>query len=111
MASRRPPTSRTLRGPATAARRSSRSRRRYCPVHRRDHWRPTRGSVHGLTQAELAERAGLTQAEVSRIEGSDTVPTLPLPAKLAEALDAALNPALDDSGTRVTFTAHRQDVA
>lgn len=39
------------------------------------------------------------------------MPTLPLPAKLAEALDAALNPALDDSGTRVTFTAHRQDVA
>lgn len=42
----------------------------------------------GLTQNELAERAGLTQAKISRIEGSDTVPTLPLLAKLAQALDA-----------------------
>ncbi|MFQ6325623.1 helix-turn-helix domain-containing protein [Nocardia sp. CWNU-33] len=32
----------------------------------------------GLTQAELAARAGLTQAKISRIEGSDAVPTLPL---------------------------------
>ncbi|MBF6218382.1 helix-turn-helix domain-containing protein [Nocardia abscessus] len=30
-----------------------------------------------LTQADLAEHAGLTQAKISRIEGSDTVPTLP----------------------------------
>lgn len=29
----------------------------------------------GLTRAEPAARAGLTQAKVSRIEGSDTVPT------------------------------------
>ncbi|WP_414720699.1 helix-turn-helix transcriptional regulator [Streptomyces sp.] len=63
----------------------------------------------GLTQAELAERAGLTQAKVSRIEGSGTVPTLPLLAKLAKALDATLNIALDGGDTRVTFTAHRQD--
>ncbi|MDP4509226.1 helix-turn-helix domain-containing protein [Nonomuraea turcica] len=28
----------------------------------------------GLTQAELADRAGLSQAKISRIEGSDTVP-------------------------------------
>ncbi|AYF78113.1 XRE family transcriptional regulator [Nocardia yunnanensis] len=59
----------------------------------------------GLTQAELAERAGLTQAKVSRIEGSDTVPTLPLLAKLAEALDATLNIALDTEN-RVNFTSH-----
>jgi DNA-binding XRE family transcriptional regulator len=65
----------------------------------------------GLTQAELAERAGLTQAKVSRIEGSDTVPTLPLLARLAKALDATLNIALDDCETHVTFTAHRQDAA
>jgi len=44
-----------------------------------------------LTQSELAARAGLTQAMISRIEGSDTVPTLPLLAKLARALDASLN--------------------
>ncbi|MFE8952273.1 helix-turn-helix domain-containing protein [Streptomyces althioticus] len=60
----------------------------------------------GLTQTELADRAGLTQAKITRIEGSDTVPTLPLLAKLATALDATLNIALDDDDTRVTFTAH-----
>jgi DNA-binding XRE family transcriptional regulator len=65
----------------------------------------------GLTQAELADRAGLTQAKISRIEGSDTVPTLPLLAKLARALDASLNIALDDGDTQVTFTAHTADVA
>jgi DNA-binding XRE family transcriptional regulator len=46
----------------------------------------------GLTQTELAARAGLTQAKVSRVEGSDTVPTLPLLAKLAKALPAAARP-------------------
>jgi DNA-binding XRE family transcriptional regulator len=64
-----------------------------------------------LTQSELASRAGLTQAKISRIEGSDTVPTLPLLAKLAKALDASLNIALDDDDTRVTFIAHRTDAA
>ncbi|MGY2006386.1 helix-turn-helix domain-containing protein [Nocardia gipuzkoensis] len=56
----------------------------------------------GLTQADLAERAGLTQAKISRIEGPDTMPTLPLLAKLAEALDATL----DADDTRVNFTSH-----
>ncbi|WP_378740244.1 helix-turn-helix domain-containing protein [Nocardia brasiliensis] len=65
----------------------------------------------GLTQAELAERAGLTQAKISRIEGSDTVPTLPLLAKLADALDATLNIALDAEDTRVNFTSHHTDAA
>lgn len=65
----------------------------------------------GLTQAALAERAGLTQAKISRIEGSDTVPTLPLLAKLARALDASLNIALDDDSAAVTFTAHHSDAA
>lgn len=60
----------------------------------------------GLAQAELAERAGLTQAKISRIEGSDTVPTLPLLAKLADALDVTLNIALDTENTRVNFTSH-----
>ncbi|WP_432117107.1 helix-turn-helix domain-containing protein [Streptomyces sp. bgisy032] len=65
----------------------------------------------GLTQTELAERSGLTQAKISRIEGSDTIPTLPLLAKLAKALDATLNIALDSDDTRVTFTAHHTDAA
>ena len=36
----------------------------------------------GLSQAELAERAGMTQPQVSRMEGGDTVPTLPLLRRL-----------------------------
>ncbi|MEU4342314.1 helix-turn-helix transcriptional regulator [Nocardia sp. NPDC023852] len=65
----------------------------------------------GLTQADLAERAGLSQAKISRIEGSDTVPTLPLLAKLADALDATLNIALDVDDTHVSFVSHRTDAA
>jgi ribosome-binding protein aMBF1 (putative translation factor) len=64
-----------------------------------------------LTQNELATRAGLTQAKISRIEGSDSVPTLPLLAKLAKALDASLNIALDDDDARVTLTLHRTNPA
>lgn len=70
-----------------------------------------RRSELGLTQAELAERAGLTQAKVSRIEGSDTVPTLPLLTKLARALDASLNIALDADHAQVTFTSHGSNAA
>jgi len=65
----------------------------------------------GLTQTDLAERAGLTQAKISRIEGSDTMPTLPLLAKLADALEATLNIALDADDTRVNFTSHHTDAA
>ncbi|MBF6341827.1 helix-turn-helix domain-containing protein [Nocardia abscessus] len=65
----------------------------------------------GLTQAGLVVSAGLTQAKISRIEGSDTVPTLPLLAKLADALDATLNIALDADETRVNFTSHHTDAA
>ncbi|MBF6214505.1 helix-turn-helix transcriptional regulator [Nocardia puris] len=62
----------------------------------------------GLTQAELAERAGLTQAKISRIEGSDAVPTLPLLAKLARALDASLNIAIDEDDSRVELVPHHR---
>ncbi|MFG2948341.1 helix-turn-helix domain-containing protein [Streptomyces adustus] len=44
----------------------------------------------GLTQTELAARAGMKQPAVSRIEGGGTVPTVPLLRRLAEALDADL---------------------
>ncbi|MFE9976077.1 helix-turn-helix domain-containing protein [Streptomyces hirsutus] len=49
----------------------------------------------GLTQTELAARAGMKQPAVSRIEGGGTVPTVPLLRRLAEALDADL---------RISFT-------
>jgi transcriptional regulator with XRE-family HTH domain len=65
----------------------------------------------GLTQSELAVRSGLTQAKISRIEGSDTVPTLPLLSKLAKALDVTLHIALGNDQTQVTFAAHHIDAA
>ncbi len=40
----------------------------------------------GLSQAELAERAGTKQASVSRVERAETVPSLTLLKKLAAAL-------------------------
>ncbi|MGR3932520.1 helix-turn-helix domain-containing protein [Streptomyces sp. BRA346] len=60
----------------------------------------------GLSQSELATRTGLSQAKISRIEGSDTVPTLPLLAKLAKGLNASLNIAIDEDDAQVTLTAH-----
>ncbi|MEV0092360.1 helix-turn-helix domain-containing protein [Streptomyces sp. NPDC050738] len=60
----------------------------------------------GLSQTEVAERVGLTQAKISRIEGADTVPTLPLLRRLAQALDASLSIALDADHEEVAFTAH-----
>ncbi|MCC5032518.1 helix-turn-helix domain-containing protein [Streptomyces sp. WAC 00631] len=60
----------------------------------------------GLSQAELAERAGMTQPQVSRMEGGDTVPTLPLLWRLAKALDGTLNLAIDEGDSYVTFTPH-----
>ncbi|GAA3088821.1 ribosome-binding protein aMBF1 (putative translation factor) [Kribbella aluminosa] len=65
----------------------------------------------GITQSQLAERAGLTQAKISRIEGSDTVPTLPLLSRLADALDASLSIALDGDETQVSFAPHKTDAA
>lgn len=60
----------------------------------------------GLSQAELAERAGMTQPQVSRMEGGDTVPTLPLLRRLAKALEGTLNLIIDEGDSHVTFTPH-----
>lgn len=60
----------------------------------------------GLSQAELADRAGLTQAKISRIEGSDTVPTVALLWRLAGALDGTLSIELDGQANVVRFAAH-----
>ncbi len=45
----------------------------------------------GLTQADLAERAGMTQPQLSRLESGGATPTVPLLARLATALDADLD--------------------
>jgi ribosome-binding protein aMBF1 (putative translation factor) len=70
-----------------------------------------RRTAHSLSQSELAARAGMTQPQVSKLELGATVPTLPLPARLAEALDTALNIAIDDDATAITFTPDRADAA
>lgn len=45
----------------------------------------------GMTQAELAERAGMTQPQLSRLESGGATPTVPLLARLATALNADLD--------------------
>ena len=44
----------------------------------------------GLSQTELARRAGMTQPAVARFEAGGTVPTLPLLERVARALGAEL---------------------
>lgn len=60
----------------------------------------------GLSQAELARRASMTQPQISAIEGGDSVPTLPLLTRLAKALDAALTIDLDGDTSAFVFTSH-----
>lgn len=43
---------------------------------------------HGLTQAELAERCGIDQGDISRIERGSTSPTARTLQRIADALDA-----------------------
>jgi ribosome-binding protein aMBF1 (putative translation factor) len=44
----------------------------------------------GTSQTELAERAGMTQSAVSRLEAGGTVPTIGVLERLATALSADL---------------------
>ncbi len=60
-----------------------------------------RRTMLGLSQAELAERCGMTQPQISRMEGGGTVPTIPLLRRLAAALDAELT---------ITFSPHSEAV-
>jgi ribosome-binding protein aMBF1 (putative translation factor) len=63
----------------------------------------------GLSQTELARRAGMNQPQISNIEGGDSVPTLPLLTRLAKALDASLTIDLDGDTSAFVFTAHDGD--
>ncbi|MFD4244509.1 helix-turn-helix domain-containing protein [Streptomyces sp. NPDC058525] len=60
----------------------------------------------GLSQADLARHAGMTQPQISNIEGGDSVPTLPLLTRLAKALDASLTIDLDGDRSAFVFTPH-----
>lgn len=46
--------------------------------------------THGLTQAQLAERCGMDQADISRIERGAVSPTARTLQRVADALDADL---------------------
>lgn len=59
----------------------------------------------GLSQAELARRVDMTQPQISHIEGGDSVPSLSLLTRLADALDAALSIDLDGDTSAFVFTA------
>jgi transcriptional regulator with XRE-family HTH domain len=56
----------------------------------------------GLTQAELAERAGMTQPQLSRLESGGATPTVPLLARIAAASNADLD---------IAFRPHRSVAA
>ena len=43
---------------------------------------------HGLTQAQLAQRCGMSQADISRIERGSTSPTTRTLQRIADALEA-----------------------
>lgn len=43
---------------------------------------------HGLTQAQLAQRCGIDQADISRIERGSTSPTARTLQRIADALEA-----------------------
>ncbi|HEY2521994.1 MAG TPA: helix-turn-helix transcriptional regulator [Streptosporangiaceae bacterium] len=44
----------------------------------------------GLSQTELASRAGMTQPALSRLEAGGVIPTIPLLERISSALDADL---------------------
>lgn len=48
-------------------------------------------AMRDLTQADLAERAGITRASVNAIEGGRMVPSILLALKLARALDVSVD--------------------
>jgi ribosome-binding protein aMBF1 (putative translation factor) len=49
----------------------------------------------GLSQTELAARAGMTQPALSRLEAGGVVPTIPLLERVSAALDADLIVSID----------------
>ncbi|MER5931231.1 helix-turn-helix transcriptional regulator [Streptomyces sp. NPDC002054] len=65
----------------------------------------------GISQTELARRAGMTQPQVSKLELGGTVPTVPLLARLARAMESELNLKLVGETSQVEFTAVEHEAA
>ncbi|MCJ1677232.1 helix-turn-helix domain-containing protein [Streptomyces sp. APSN-46.1] len=65
----------------------------------------------GISQTELARRAGMTQPQVSKLELGGTVPTVPLLARLARAMESELNLKLVGETSVVVFTAQEHEAA
>jgi putative transcriptional regulator len=55
-------------------------------------------AMRDLTQADLAERAGITRASVNAIEGGRMIPSVLLALKLARALDISVDDLFSLSG-------------
>ncbi|MYX13814.1 helix-turn-helix domain-containing protein [Streptomyces sp. SID8374] len=66
-----------------------------------------RRTALGLAQTELARRANMSQPQVSKLELGGSMPTVPLLARLARAMDAdfSLRPGAEDV-VRVSFIPH-----
>ncbi|MDA5285665.1 helix-turn-helix domain-containing protein [Streptomyces sp. NPDC054904] len=70
-----------------------------------------RRSQLGISQTELARRAGMTQPQISKLELGGTVPTVPLLARLARAMHSELSLRLVGEASYVAFTAHADGAA
>jgi HTH-type transcriptional regulator/antitoxin HipB len=60
----------------------------------------TRREALGLSQRQLAERAGMTQPGVARFEAGGTMPTIPVLQRLAAALGLQLTISLSPDARR-----------
>lgn len=65
-----------------------------------------RRTALGMDQATLAGRIGASVADIDRLEGGGTAPTLPLLRALTVALDAKLDVSVDTDETEVSFVPH-----
>jgi ribosome-binding protein aMBF1 (putative translation factor) len=66
-----------------------------------------RRTALGLSQSRLAQRARMTQAQISRIEQGD-VPKVPLLQRLAGALDVCLHMETDGDDTSFHLTPRKK---
>jgi len=64
-----------------------------------------RRAALGISQTELARRVGMSQPQISRIEGGGTRPTMGLLHRLSIALEAELNLSFRGEEISVKFTA------